>query len=175
MDKLHPSPYYILFYGGGFFVYSNDTKKGCTGAKNHAEYQNAKSYHKNHSTKDGISYSQRWPFTWQKTANHNAKGHLLEDETTEIMIKQENNMQEELNGSIKLKKFSLKTHHSSHWRVKYWLSTTWSVMSWLYKLVTSYKKRPLGMWRLIRNCSKLPDKSKVWQVRKATRHILINL
>ncbi|WP_295435846.1 hypothetical protein [uncultured Prevotella sp.] len=51
MDKLHPSPYYILFYGGGFFVSSGDTKNGCTGAKNHAEYQNTKSYRKNHSAK----------------------------------------------------------------------------------------------------------------------------
>ena len=175
MDKLHPSPYYILFFADAFFVYVDDTKKGCTGAKNHAEYQNTKLYRKNHSTKGGMSYSKRWPFTWQKTANHNAKGHLLEDETTGIMIKQENNMQKELNGSIKQKKFLLKTHHSSHWRVKYWLSTTWSVMSWLYKLVTSYKKRPLGMWRLIKNCSKLPDRSNVWQVKKATHHILINL
>ena len=175
MDKLHPSPYYILFYGGGFFVSSGDTKNGCTGAKNHAEYQNTKSYRKNHSTKGGISYSQRWPFTWQKTANHNAKGHLLEDKTIRITIEQKNNVQEDLHDNIKLKKFLLKTHHSSHWRVKYWLSTTWSVMSWLYKLVTSYKKRPLEMWRLIRNCSKLPDRSNVWQVKKATHHILINL
>ena len=51
MNELHPSPYYILFYGGGFFVSSNDTKKGCTGEKNHAEYQNTKLYRKNHSTK----------------------------------------------------------------------------------------------------------------------------
>ena len=51
MDKLHPSPYYILFYADAFFVSYGDTKNGCTDAKNHAEYQNAKSYRKNHSTK----------------------------------------------------------------------------------------------------------------------------